>query len=236
VSTATGAVLSAYEKYDGQRYYADRGLVDCFQGSIHSSEQVSSKNGSVMIKEKKREMLVNGSSRTSNLDGAVHGGVRGKRSERDRNQIRDQSRQNSNSRAGCPSLDSSQNENKPKAKAKQKSTSGGHDRFMEAKESACLPIYDSSLSVANASNNSRKDRTKLSVNQDIAQVKESSDLGNLPLPDLSAIDEFGVSGELGGPQDLGSWLNFDDDGLQDTDCIMGLEIPMDDLSALDMLM
>nr|XP_027191577.1 uncharacterized protein LOC113787160 [Cicer arietinum] len=106
---------------------------------------------------------------------------------------------------------------------------------MEAKESACLPIYDSSLSVANASNTGSKDGAALSGNQDTSQAMESSDLGNLPLPDLSSIEEFGVSGELGGPQDLGSWLNFDDEGLQDHDCV-GLEIPMDDLSDLNMLM
>jgi len=235
VSTATGAVSSASEKYDGQLDYADRGLVDSFQSSIHSSEQLLSQNGSVMIKGKKREMLVNGSSRTSNLDGAVPIGVKGKRSERDRNQTRDQSRPNSNSRAGCLSLDSNKNENKPKAKPKQKSTAAGHDRFMEAKESVCIPIYDSSLSVTNASNNGSKDGASLSGNQDTSQVKESTDLENLPL-DLSSIDEFGVSGELDGPQDLGSWLNFDDDGLQEHDCIMGLEIPMDDLSELNMLM
>lgn len=239
VSTATGAISSASEKYDSQRDYTDRGLVDSFQGSIHSSEQVSSKNGSVFIKEKRREMLVNGvvsgSSRASNLDGAVHGGVKGKRSERDRNQSRDQTRQNSISRAGRLSLDSSQNENKLKAKPKQKSTAGGHERFMEAKESACLPVYDSSLSVADANNNVSKDGATLSGNnQDTSQVKESSDLGNMQLHDLSSIEEFGVSGELGGPQDLSSWLNFDDDGLQDHDCI-GLEIPMDDLSELNLM-
>ncbi|XP_061374076.1 uncharacterized protein LOC133316358 isoform X2 [Gastrolobium bilobum] len=236
----SGAVSSASEKYDCHRDYVDRGLVDSFQGSIHSSEQASSKNASMFIKEKKREMLINGgvsgsSSRASNLNGAVHGGVKGKRSERERNQSRDQTRQNSISRAGRLPLDSSQNENKPKAKPKQKSTASGHDRFMEAKESACLPIHGSSLSVADASNNGSKDGATLSDNQDTSQVKESADFGNLKLQDLSSIEEFGVSGELGGPQDLSSWFNFDEDGLQDHDSI-GLEIPMDDLSELNMIM
>lgn len=234
VSTATGAVSSASEKYDFQRDYADRGLADSYLCSIHSSEQVSSKNGSVIIKEKKREMLVNGfvsgTSRTSNFDGAVHGGVKGKRSDRDRSQSRDQTRQSSISRAGRLSLDSNENENKPRAKSKQKSTASGHDRFMEAKESVCVPIYDSSLSMADASNNCGKDGATLSGNQDTSQVKESSDFGNLQLHDLTSIEE------LGGPQDLSSWLNFDDDGLQDNDCIAGLEIPMDDLSDLNMIM
>ncbi|KOM50556.1 hypothetical protein LR48_Vigan08g138300 [Vigna angularis] len=225
VSGTASAISSASEKYDCNRDYADRGLVDSFQGSIQSSEQASSKNGSVFIKEKKREMLVNGgvsgsSSRASNLDGAVHGGVMGKRSERDRNQSRDQSRQNPIGRAGRMSLDSSQNENKPKAK-KQKISASGHDRFMEAKDSVRLPANDT---IKNGS----KDGTTLSA-VDTSQIKESNEFGNLPLPDLSSIEEFG------GAHDLSSWLNFDEDGLQDHDSI-GLEIPMDDLSDLNMLM
>ncbi|XP_020214189.1 uncharacterized protein LOC109798366 [Cajanus cajan] len=212
----SGAVSSASEKYDCHRDYADRGLVDSFQGSIQSSEQASSKNGSVFIKEKKREMLVNGSSsRASNLEGAVHGGVRGKRSERERNQ----SRQNSIGRAGRMSLDSSPNENKPKAK-KQKTSASGHDRYKETKEESA---------VADTINNSSKNGATLSGNQDNSQINESNDFGNLPLPDLSSIEEFG------GAHDLSSWLNFDEDGLQDHDSI-GLEIPMDDLSDLNMLM
>ncbi|KAK7263396.1 hypothetical protein RJT34_30985 [Clitoria ternatea] len=215
-----GAVSSASEKYDCHRDYADRGLVDSFQGSIQSSEQASSKNGPVLVKEKRREILVNGglngsSSRASNLDGAVHGGVKGKRSERDRNQNRDQTRQNSVSRAGRMSMDSSPNDNKQKAKPKQKSNASGHDGFMDTKESVA--------------DTGRKDGATLTGNQDTSQMKETSDFGNLPLPDLSSIEEFGVSG------DLGSWLNFDEDGLQDHDSI-GLEIPMDDLSDLNMLM
>ncbi|KAK8503526.1 hypothetical protein V6N13_094647 [Hibiscus sabdariffa] len=49
--------------------------------------------------------------------------------------------------------------------------------------------------------------------------------------ELDTMEELGVPNELGGPQDLSSWLNFDEDGLQDHDSI-GLEIPMDDLSDL----
>ncbi|KAL2328469.1 hypothetical protein Fmac_021896 [Flemingia macrophylla] len=207
----SGTIYSASDKYGCHRDYADRGIVDSFQ-----SEQASSRNGSVFIKEKKREMLVNGSSsRASNLDGAVHGGVKGKRSERERNQ----SRQNSFGRAGRMSLDSSPNENKPKAK-KQKTSASGHDRFMETKEESA---------VSDTINSSIKNGATVSGNQDSSQINESNDFGNLPLPDLSSIEEFG------GPHDISSWLNFDEDGLQDHDSI-GLEIPMDDLSDLNMLM
>ncbi|KAL4279494.1 hypothetical protein GQ457_03G046840 [Hibiscus cannabinus] len=46
---------------------------------------------------------------------------------------------------------------------------------------------------------------------------------------LDVLDDLQLPG-----QDLGSWLNIDDDGLQDHD-FMGLEIPMDDLSDLNMM-
>ncbi|XP_076936838.1 uncharacterized protein LOC143604157 [Bidens hawaiensis] len=50
-----------------------------------------------------------------------------------------------------------------------------------------------------------------------------------PLHDLDQIEELGV----GGPQDLSSLLNFDDEELQD-DFSAGLEIPMDNLTELNM--
>lgn len=183
---------------------------------IHSSEQVSSKNESLFIKEKKREMLVNGggsSARASNLEQArpVQGGIKGKRSERERNQIRDQNRHVSISRD--LSVDNSRNECKAKAKPKQKSShSGPQDR-----------------SVANAGNNGGREIAPLSGNKDMSKEKESSEFGNLQMHELESMEE------LGGHQDLSSWLNFDEDGLLEDDTV-GLEIPMDDLSELNMLM
>ncbi|KAJ0987643.1 hypothetical protein J5N97_005999 [Dioscorea zingiberensis] len=62
---------------------------------------------------------------------------------------------------------------------------------------------------------------------DNAGVQE---LCNLQLPELD-VGDFGGQG-----QDIGSWLNIDDDDvLQDHD-FMGLEIPMDDLSEVNMMM
>ncbi|KAK4255235.1 hypothetical protein QN277_008256 [Acacia crassicarpa] len=217
----SGAVSSVSEKYDPHRDYADRGLQDSFHVSVHSSEHGSSKNGSLLVKEKRKEMLVNGvisSSRVSNLDGPAHGGVKGKRSERERNQSRDQSRHISISRD--LSLDSSRNECKPKAKPKQKSNLSGHQ----------------DISVNNIGDNDGRESDPLSGNQGILKEKESADLGNLQPHELDSMEELGMSGELGGPQDLNSWLNFDDDdGLLEGDTV-GLEIPMDDLSELNMIM
>lgn len=55
----------------------------------------------------------------------------------------------------------------------------------------------------------------------------------MPLHDLDPLDELGVGPELGGPQDLSSLLNFDDEELQDQ-YTAGLDIPMDDLAELNM--
>ncbi|XP_054812213.1 uncharacterized protein LOC129313280 isoform X2 [Prosopis cineraria] len=214
------SVSSVSEKYDPHRDNADRGMQDSFHGPVHSSEQGSSKNGSLLVKEKKREMLVNGVgsfSRASNVDGPAHGGVKGKRSERDRNQSRDQSRHISIS--SDLSMDSSRNECKPKTKPRQKSNLSGHQDIF----------------VGNAGNNDGKESDPLSGKKDTLK-KGSSDLGNLQLHELDPMEELGVSGDLGGHQDLSSWFNFDeDDGLLEDDTV-GLEIPMDDLSELNMLM
>jgi len=65
------------------------------------------------------------------------------------------------------------------------------------------------------------------------ESEEPNHFANLPLPELDSMEALGVSNDIGGPQDLSSWLNFDEDGLQDHDSI-GLEIPMDDLTELHM--
>lgn len=74
-------------------------------------------------------------------------------------------------------------------------------------------------------------------NQHPKEVKETVDFGNLPLNELDSIDLGMTNDGLGGAQDLSSWLNFEEDGSFDhNDSSMGLEIPMDDLSDLQMLM
>lgn len=68
--------------------------------------------------------------------------------------------------------------------------------------------------------------------RDIRMVsQESKDM--MPLHDLDPLEELGVGPELGGPQDLSSLLNFDEEELQDQ-YTAGLDIPMDDLAELNM--
>ncbi|KAK6147678.1 hypothetical protein DH2020_018590 [Rehmannia glutinosa] len=64
-------------------------------------------------------------------------------------------------------------------------------------------------------------------------LEEPIDLSGLQLPEM---DDLGVPDDLGGQgEDIGSWLNIEDDGLHDHDFMGGLGIPMDDLSDLNML-
>ncbi|XVE59561.1 hypothetical protein DITRI_Ditri05aG0055900 [Diplodiscus trichospermus] len=200
-----------------------------------SNHQAEARGSEVLIDD----VVASASSRvTSTLDGTV-GGARGKRSERDRDQSRDNLRNTgSASGAGRASFDSSKGDRKTKAKPKQKSNNhlstsanGCNGRLTEP----FLPTRGSIQASTNPGNMAEKEGrssspTKIHQNPS-KQAEEPIDFGNLPLNELDTMEELGVSNDLGGPQDLSSWLNFDEDGLQDHDSI-GLEIPMDDLSDL----
>lgn len=211
-SSASGAVSSTFERYDSS---------DALP-AVHSSGHDISKYGSVLNKGRKREVLIDdvvgsASSRvTSTLDG-----VRGKISEREKEQSRDNLR-NTSVRT---SLDNVKGDRKMKEKPNQKnnhlSTSG--NGFNGRLTEPLLPNRRSNQPLANTGKMSERE-TKSSCKE----ANEPIDFANLQ--ELDPMEELGVANDISGPQDL-SWLNFDDDGLQDHDSI-GLEIPMDDLSEL----
>lgn len=233
----TGAISSEFERYDSHCDNVDRGPLEGSRAVIHLSERASYKQGSILNRGKKREVLIDdvvgsASSRvTSALDGTVID-VKGKRNERDRDQKREIVRNNSLS-GGCSSMDSIQTERKMKAKYKQKNTllstptSGFHNRNMEGEE----PARGSKPTVVN-----RKSKSLLPRDSP-KEAEEPVDFAEWKHHEFDSTEELGVSShdDLGEHQDFGSWLNFDEDGLQDHDSI-GLEIPMDDLSELNMLM
>ncbi|XP_012472840.1 uncharacterized protein LOC105790015 isoform X1 [Gossypium raimondii] len=209
----SGAVCGTFERYDSP----DALL------AVHSTEHAVSKYGSTLNKGRKREVLIedvvgSASSRvTPALDGTA-GGLRGNRSERD-------SRNTSSvSGAGRTSLDGAKGDRRTKAKPKQKSGHGFNGRLSDP----LLPP------LANSNKMTEREARSLSPTPSNVRPKESDepdDFANLQLNDLDPMEELGVSNDIGGSQDLSSWLNFDEDGLQDHDSI-GLEIPMDDLSEL----
>nr|XP_043635419.1 uncharacterized protein LOC122606635 isoform X2 [Erigeron canadensis] len=62
-------------------------------------------------------------------------------------------------------------------------------------------------------------------------MSQGTDPTNPILDDLDPLDELGVGADLGGPADLNSFLNFDDQDIEE-DFAGGLDIPMDDLTTL----
>ncbi|XP_027104749.1 uncharacterized protein [Coffea arabica] len=206
---------------------------DTFDNYSHQSEQAFAKNGPILNRGKKKEVLlddVGGAAiRTTSLGSSLLGGAKGKRSERDA------SVRNSITKAGRSSLGNSKGERKTKTKPKQKtaqlSTSG--NGFMN-------PVYPSSTGgsgeLMNNSGNRKREVGLISPGNgppdSVKEKKESLEFANMPLNDIDLpMEELGVGPDIGGNQDFNSWFNFEDDGLQDHDAV-GLDIPMDDLSEL----
>lgn len=195
---------------------ADGSSIDAFDTSIHQSDQAFAKNGPISNRAKRKELLLDdvggavfrASSALGILDGA-----KGKRS------------------GGRSSLGGSKGERKAKSKPKQKtaqlstSANGYVNKFTDT-TSLASPSGEAANKKKDVRFMSSGDNPQPSSNE----IKEPLEFADMPLDNL---DELGVDSEIGGPQDLNSWLNFDIDGLQDHDSI-GLEIPMDDLTGLDM--
>ncbi|KAK8339073.1 hypothetical protein V6Z12_A08G010000, partial [Gossypium hirsutum] len=179
----SGAVCGTFERYDSP----DALL------AVHSTEHAVSKYGSTLNKGRKREVLIDdvvgsASSRvTPALDGTA-GGLRGNRSERD-------SRNTSSvSGAGRTSLDGAKGDRRTKAKPKQKSGHGFNGRLSDP----LLPPL--------ANSNKMTEREARSLSPTPSNIRPD-DFANLQLNDLDPMEELGVSNDIGGPQDLSSWLN-----------------------------
>ncbi|KAI3458839.1 hypothetical protein Pfo_015502 [Paulownia fortunei] len=222
----------------------DGSSVDAFETSIHQSDQAVAKNGPISNRGKKKEVLlddvVGGAVFRASSALGILGGAKGKRSERDRD--RDASSKNAVAKAGRLSMGGSKGERKTKAKPKQRtaqlSMSGNAfvNKFTDTTNSVYPSASGSGESVNNSGNRKKDVRFMSSGNAPSVsskETKESMDFAKLPLNDIDGIEELGVDSEIGAPQDFNSWFNFDVDGLQDHDCI-GLQIPTDDLSELNM--
>ncbi|KAG8657073.1 hypothetical protein MANES_03G036800v8 [Manihot esculenta] len=199
------------------------------------SEQSAGKEDTWSNKVKKRELLlddvggtIGASSVPSGIGGSLSSSTKGKRSERDREGKGHNGgvlSRNGTNKIGRPALSNIKGERKSKTKPKQKtqlsvSVNGLLGKITEQPKPA-LHSQAKSGDITVCRNGNEKDGFGLDVLDD----PESIDLSNLQLPGL----------DDGQGQDLGSWLNIDDDGLQDHGDFMGLEIPMDDLSDLNMM-
>ncbi|KAG7019325.1 hypothetical protein SDJN02_18285 [Cucurbita argyrosperma subsp. argyrosperma] len=214
------AVFGPSERYDSQSDTVDKGSSNA--QAINSSEQHSMR-GSMMTmikqKKKKREMRIIdevAGSASSMLTSGLSPGTKGKRSERER----DPNKNHPLSDIFGPSLDGCQGARRSRANPRQKgsclSTTSAASRS-EKNQLSEVPKFG--------------DRSRASLGSLKDEAEESSGLSNLQLHDIDGMEELDdVS------KDLGSWLDIDEDGLQDHDDDgIGLEIPMDDLSELNML-
>ncbi|CAN1799343.1 hypothetical protein LINPERHAP1_LOCUS22077 [Linum perenne] len=177
---------------------------------------------------KKRELLledVGGGTIGTSSGGSLSNGIKGKRSERDREgkgHNREILSRNGTNRSGRPALSNTRGERKSKAKPKQKTTQSVSVNGLLGKTEHPKPTVPSESKLTQKANSNAN--VKDGFGLDVLDDPDSLDLSNL----LPGIDDDGQG------QDLGSWLNIDDDGLQDDD-FMGLGIPMDDISDLNMM-
>ncbi|KAJ9551270.1 hypothetical protein OSB04_015315 [Centaurea solstitialis] len=190
---------------------------DALVGLNHSSDQTIGKDDVWSSRAKKRELylddVVGTSSTPSAVGRAIMNSAKGKRSDRDILS------RNGGPKIGRPASNV-KGERKTKAKLKQKTTQlSASVNGPLGKISGPKPTEMKSSAVK------EKDEFKFLENSE-----EPLDLSHLQLPGMEELgDDFGGQG-----QDIGSWLNIDDDVLQDDD-FMGLEIPMDDLTDLNMM-
>ncbi|KAL0338926.1 UNVERIFIED_CONTAM: hypothetical protein Sangu_1414700 [Sesamum angustifolium] len=206
------------------------------------SGQNSGREDSWSIRVKRRELLLDDVGGTisrapgvpSGIGGSLSCSAKGKRSERDRDgkgNSREVLSRSGTAKISRPGPTSVKGERKSKAKPKQKIThlstsdNGPVGKIPEQQKG----MFSSTLKSSEISgSDSGKDKNEY----DMDMLEEPIDLSGLQLPEM---DDLGVADDLAGQgEDLGSWLNIEDDGLQDHD-YMGLEIPMDDLADLNMM-
>ncbi|KAL0891254.1 hypothetical protein Bca101_015237 [Brassica carinata] len=150
--------------------------------------------------------------------------TKGKRSDRDRDGKgqASSSRGGGTNKIGRPALsNNAKGERKSKTKPRQKTTP-----MFSSPSVNILEQNRTSSSKPTNSNNSEYS------NLETLDETEPLDLSGLQIPDgLGGPDDFDAQAG-----DLSSWLNIDDDALQDNDIdLLGLQIPMDDLSDLKMM-
>ncbi|XP_058756340.1 uncharacterized protein LOC131629576 [Vicia villosa] len=207
----------------------------------HSSEQTSGREDFWSNRVKKRELFLDdvggaqGNSSAPGIGSSLASTAKGKRSERDRDgkgHGREVLSRNGTTKVGRQASSIVKGERKTKTKPKQKATQhsvsvNGLVGKLSEKPKPVLPSV--SKSIEKPSNRSAREKDDFGL----GGLDEPIDLSNLQLPGMDVLGDPGDLADQG--QDLGSWLNIDDDGLQDHDDFMGLEIPMDDLSDLNMM-
>ncbi|CAI9765948.1 unnamed protein product [Fraxinus pennsylvanica] len=165
----------------------------------------------------------------SGIGSSLSSSAKGKRSEREgKGNSREALSRSGSTKVGRAALANVKGERKPKAKPRQKTgqlTASVNGPLGKMSERPKTTLFSAPKSNERSGSGTDKDKNLL---------EEPIDLSGLQLPGMG---DLGVPDDLSGQgEDLGSWLNnIEDDGLQDHDYMGGLEIPMDDLSDLNMM-
>lgn len=237
-SVLSGSLSGRVEQHDHSNDKTGRNTSYVFGNFTNPSEQDFAITGPIFNRGKKKEVLlddVGGSPSlkgSSNLGNGLPGGAKGKRSDRERE--KDISARKSVAKVSRLSLGNQKGDRKTKTKPKQKtaqlSTSGNGSISND------YPSATGFSEVVRNGGNRKREVGLLAHGNGLedpsTENKEQMDFTNLQLHELDSI-ELGEVNEFGGNSDLGTWLNIDEDGLQEHD-LMGLDIPMDDLSELNM--
>ncbi|WCJ41818.1 hypothetical protein M5689_022661 [Euphorbia peplus] len=197
--------------------------------AVSSSFERYNSPGDYFDRVKKREVLIDDviGSASSRVTATLDSGVKDLRNDRDHQDNDNNIRGNSGSGTSCSPLEGRERKTKPKLK--QKST-----QLLTAANGHQHQGYSQAQAASNPGNKRDREAGPMTRQEASKDADEPMDFANLQLNELDSIG-LEVPNDLGGPQDLGSWLNFDEDGLQEHDSI-GLDIPMDDLTELSMLM
>ncbi|KAH9769067.1 hypothetical protein KPL71_011853 [Citrus sinensis] len=224
-SLPSGSFPGSTEQHDFHDDTIERGSFDAYGAHTQPIDQDFVKTGPIFNRGRKKEVLLDdvGGSASFRAASALGnaGGAKGKRSERER----DKDTSIRNAKSGRASMGNFKGERKMKSKPKQKtaqlSTSGNGfiDKFTETSHN----VYSSTHVSKEVNSSSNKKREVGLISQD-----------NIP-PNSSEVKEpFDFIEELGADNDLSNLFNsFNEDDLQDQD-LVGLQIPMDDLSELNM--
>ena len=229
--------------HPAQREDIHNKLSDAFPSINHLTEQTCGREDQWSNKLKKKELLLDevvGSATgilraSSGLGGSLVSGTKGKRSEREREGKGQSASRNGTAKISRPAVSNVKGERKNKSKPKQKMTqlsASVNSLLGKATEMPNKISPSAPKSRDNIGGSAKKDEagslSSYAGAQGLQHDAETMDLCNLQLPEVD-IDDFGGQG-----QDIASWLNIEEDGLLDHD-FMGLEIPMDDLSEVNMM-
>nr|XP_043620428.1 uncharacterized protein LOC122592297 isoform X2 [Erigeron canadensis] len=232
VEAATGGEFGKFygnsiERVSGTQLSPSLNSHDIYSSdAFHLSDQATGKDDIWSSRVKKRELYLDDvvAGTSAGIGTKILNSAKGKRSERDREGKGNGLSRNGGPKIGRPATVNVKGERKNKTKLKQKttqlSTSLNGPLGKISDQHRTLSTVPKSFDMKN-NVVKEKDDYKLLDNSE-----EPLDFSHLQLPEMDVLGEQG--------EDIGSWLNIDDETFQDDD-FMGLEIPMDDLSDLNMM-